>query len=442
MRIRLLAPLTLSALVLATTACGGGGGGSGGGAGTATLAGQIVTRNGTTSNRGGLQITFLGNGRTVTSDGTGGFAFGRVPAGTIALRVHDPLAPNAARTAIEAGNVVAQREAESGGAGETEPGDDNGDDVNGDANDDGDDHDTGDDDFDVPGVDDGESLEVRVSVDNGVITSVEVARTGIDDRGGESRLEAAATSDDLDAEGEAELRSTATSEMLKIKAEHLTVGRSVKAFVIHEGIDADLGAASVGADGKVSWFLSTELGDVLPHGAATAADLVGDGVEVRDATTGLVLLVGTLASVPDSVDDHNGDGNSDDNGGGGDGDRAEGRALLTAAGGVPGEAHVDVEHRTGEEPRDKFKVEVEGQTSGLVVKVLVADGANVLTSVGTMTVGGIGRAEFERDTHDGDLLPLGVTDVTDLAGRAIELRDNATNALLYNGTVPTPVVGD
>jgi hypothetical protein len=87
--------VTLGAATLGLAACGGGGGGGGGPApqvGSATLAGRVVLRDGTTSQLGGLQLTCLSTGDTVTTAPNGGFDFGLVPAGTIALRVFDPAA--------------------------------------------------------------------------------------------------------------------------------------------------------------------------------------------------------------------------------------------------------------------------------------------------------------------------------------------------------------
>ncbi len=90
MRLRMLATLAISLGLLSTTACGGGGGGGGGATGTSSLSGRIVTRNGSTANLGGVEVTFLRTGQTVTSNANGSFGFGSVPTGTIGLQVNDP----------------------------------------------------------------------------------------------------------------------------------------------------------------------------------------------------------------------------------------------------------------------------------------------------------------------------------------------------------------
>ncbi len=424
MRLRLFATLAISLGLLTVTACGGGGGGGGGGGSTSTLSGRIVTRNGSTANLGGVSVTFVRTGQTVTSNANGSFGFGSVPTGTIALRVNDPSLSMA--TIETLGN-------------DDPPGDDNGDDGNDDSFDDGDDNDTGDDDFDLPGGDDGESIEVFISVDGGVITSVQVSRSSSDDRESESRLTRVVTSDDGDVEGEASLESRTDRQKLKVEAEHLTSGRSIRAVVICDGIEESLGDKTVNAFGEAEWEIATNDGGVLPHGAATVEDLVGCAVEVRDATNGTVLLVGTFESVPASSDDDDGDGDDDDGGT----ERLRGRAVLTKAVGVAGKAYCEIERRTDGGTRNEFKVEVENQTAGLVVQVWVANPVGgALTNVGSLTIGALGEGELELQSQDGDAMPFAVTDVTTLSGQAIELRNASGGAVLYSGTVPTAVVED
>ncbi len=141
-----------------------------------------------------------------------------------------------------------------------------------------------------------------------MITSVQVSRSSSDDRESESHLTRAPTSDDADVEGEASLESRTDRQKLKVEAEHLTSGRSVRAVVICDGLEESLGDRTASAFGKAEWEIATNDGGVLPHGAATVEDLVGCSVEVRDATNGTVLLYGAFESVPASSDDDDGDG--------------------------------------------------------------------------------------------------------------------------------------
>jgi hypothetical protein len=422
--IRLIATMLVSATALVATACGGGGGGGeSGGVSAATLSGQVIAHNGASSNLGGLQFTLLSIGQTVTTASDGSFAFGSVPAGTIALSVADPTAS----TAMAALGEVDGREA----------GDDVDDDANGDRADDGDNNDVGDGDGDVSDVSDGEAVEVHVSVDHGVITRLEVARAHHrDDRECDQRLVRSDASDDLDATGHVKTRSSADGEVIRIRVEHFTPGRSLDAFIVQGGIDASLGLRTASDGGRAEWVVDTARGDALPHGATTIADLVGDLVEIRDSSSGLVLLHGIVTEPPPAVSDHNGDGHPDR--GHHDGERLFGRALLHRADGVVGEAHVVAEHRADAAGCDRFEVEVAGQVAGRVIEVWLADGGGVLTNVGTFTIRADRFGEFERDTHDGGTLPFGVTSAADLVGRAIELR-SSDGSVLFTGTVPALV---
>jgi hypothetical protein len=68
-----------------------------------------------------------------------------------------------------------------------------------------------------------------------------------------------------------------------------------------------------------------------------------------------------------------------------------------------------------------------------------AVGSGVLALVGSFTIEGEG--ELEMETDDGGSLPIGVADVNDLVGRAVELRDAADDSVLFTGTVPALVGG-
>jgi hypothetical protein len=416
MRLRLLATLAISLGLLSTTACGGGGGGGGGGSGTSTLSGRIVTRNGSTSNLGGISVTFLRTGQTVTSNANGSFGFGSVPTGTVALKVTDPTLSMA--TVQTLGN-------------DDPPGDDNGDDGNDDSFDDGDDHDTGDDDFDLVGITNGDQVELHISIRNGVVESLDCARSHAEDRESEVRMTRSVDSDDADVTGEIETESRLDRQRLKIEAEHLTAGRVVKAFVSFAGVEADLGSRTADAFGKVEWDLNTNDGDVLPLGVTTVAELAGADVRVEDAGDATILLVGTVPETPTTTD-----------AGGGSGSHEDGRSRegLTRAAGAVGEAYVELRSRPDQGNRQRFKAEIDHQTVGLVVDVWLEDPANAgtLTKIGSMTVGSEGEGELELDTHEGAGLPYGVTSVQSLVGLQVELRTTA-DVVLFSGVVPALV---
>lgn len=436
MRIARFVSVTFVVLSAASlVACGGGGGGSGAGA-SGVVAGQVVLRDGTTQNLGGVEITLAGLGRTVVSRADGSFSFGAVPTGNLAIAIHDPLAPLA-------GSVVAPtRDGDDDATGDdddnrgsgSDDGDDNDDDDGSDRDDDdGDDHDVGDDDFDVSSVDDSDDVTVKIGVRDGKVESLDVSHRR--DGRVEARVRLARTdvSDDADAQGSAKLEARTDRQKLEVEADHLDAGRSLEAFVILGGVEVSIGARAVGASGEANWEIATNDGGVLPHAAATVADLAGAIVEVRDAVTGLVILRGTLPEV--SSTPATGGGGTDS------GDRARGRASLVRTAGGAGAGYVEVRRRVDGGLRGKFKVEVEDLASGLALEVWMEDGAGSgsFARIGAFTIGSFGEAELELESQDGDTLPFGVLDVASLVGRGIEVRRVSDGAAILRGTVPALV---
>ncbi len=427
------APLVAASAFLLAGCGGGGGSGGGTSQGTAAVKGVLLTVDGSTSSLGGVQITNPRTGVTATTASNGTFDLGNLPAGTITLRLAGGIP----------GMVLRQDGGgDAGGSGGTDGvGDGPNDDLNDDSgsgstdstpNGDGDNDDVGDDDFDVTGVQNGESIEVRMAVANGTIQSLEVSRSGHDDRESEVNLHRSVDSDDPDVTGEAETLSRADRQRIRVKAEHVTPGRTLEWFTITPDTlsTESEGTATADLDGQARWLVDTSTGGTLPFGVATVADLDGYGIEIRDATSGVVLLVGTFGSTPD----HEGDTGSTETRGG---------AALTPGTGVAGEAHVAVESKPSE-TREEFKVEVQGQPGGTTIQVWLEDPANLgtLSNVGSFTVGGEGEGKFERDTSEGDTLPYGVASVSSLVGLAIELRASDGTTVLFSGVVPSMVSDD
>lgn len=103
-----------------------------------------------------------------------------------------------------------------------------------------------------------------------------------------------------DLEGYVEIRSRddGACESFHIEAVGLAAGRVVELFVEDPNaagsfLSLDTRTAQ-NSQGKVHLGLSTAHGDVLPGGVTSVADLVGLGVEIRDAPTGDLLLFGTI----------------------------------------------------------------------------------------------------------------------------------------------------
>ena len=113
--------------------------------------------------------------------------------------------------------------------------------------------------------------------------------------------------------------------------------------------------------------------------------------------------------------------------------RADARLRRdTAAPDADVEGKVRVESRAD---REKFTVEVENLNPGTVVEVFL-DAGTGFVSIGTVAALSDGEAELERNTRDGDSLPLGATDVGELGGVSVEVRLAATGETLLTGEVP------
>lgn len=439
---RALRLLSLSGLALGLstlTACGGGGGGGSGGVGTASLAGRVVLVDGTSSSLGGVLLSMPRTGATVVTAPDGSFDFGNVPTGTLTVR----LGTAAARVGVQRNGAddppnhdVGDDNGGNGDGLDDNGGDDVNDDngvdaIDSDSLDDGDDHDTGDDDFDLVGVTAGERVELHLTIRDGVVESLSCARSHAEDREAEVRMTRSVDSDDADVTGKIETEARLDRQRLKIEVEHLTPGRVVKAFVTLAGVEADLGSRTADAFGEVEWDLNTNDGDALPLGVTTVAELVGADVRVEDAGDATVLLVGTVPETPTTTDAGGGSGSHED---------GRGRARLTRAAGAVGEAYVELRSRPDQGNRQRFQVEIDHQTAGLVVAVWLEDPANAgtLTQIGTMTVGSEGEGELELDTHEGAGLPYGVASVQSLVGLQVELRTMA-DVVLFSGVVPALV---
>jgi hypothetical protein len=110
------------------------------------------------------------------------------------------------------------------------------------------------------------------------------------------------------------------------------------------------------------------------------------------------------------------------------------RAALTAV--EPGlSGKVEVKH--DDDGDQEFEVEAEHLIPGRIVEIVVIDPATgAEETLGLFAAGDDGEAEVELESEDGARLPFGVTDLADLAGFGVEVRDGATDALLLEGQVP------
>jgi hypothetical protein len=111
---------------------------------------------------------------------------------------------------------------------------------------------------------------------------------------------------------------------------------------------------------------------------------------------------------------------------------------------------VKIESRTD---RERFEIEVEHLSAGTAINIYLAappaEGEDPdFSFLGSATANTDGEAEIERDTRDGDQLPLGAETVAELEGVLIEVRlDTDDEPLLLSGAVPAlpdewPAPGD
>jgi len=163
----------------------------------------------------------------------------------------------------------------------------------------------------------------------------------------------------------------------------------------------------------------------LPLAAASVLDLVGRSVEIRDALSAVVLS----GSVPDPSAQ----------GGNGNGWKSKKAPLALPLVAVDPDAKGRVEvWFKGKDDRQRFRVKAELLTPAGVYSVEVEDavGSGVFVAVGPLEVDE-SPEEFKLhiDTKQGEPLPLGVSNVDELAGRGVRIVDGSANVLL-EGVVP------
>ncbi len=433
-------------LALSLAACGGGGT-STPALQTAALQGLVYEVDGQTADRSGVIVEVLETGQAAVTTIDGRFAFPDVPAGAITLR----FGSGAIITARQDGDSGSD-EGEGEGEGEDESDDDedsdedesddeSDDDEDSDEDEDGDDESDDDDeekrDEDSEGnpileTECGDLVNVRLSIRNGRVA--EFSATCSQRQRADARLERAADSPDGDVEGKVKIDTRGGDQEFEVEAEHLAPGTIVEIFLRAPGEDTafvSVGTAAANADGEAEFERDTGDGDTLPLGVTEVAALEGYDVSVRLATTGDVLLVGEVPSLPEvDLGDFDDVPNS--------GDDARGKARLEAIAGV--EASVEIRRRLGKDESQRFKMEIEHLEPGTVVLFQIEDPENL----GTFLTFADGEAdgdegEVEASTSDGARLPFEFEDVSDLVGLRVRIIDAETETVLASGEVPSLV---
>lgn len=376
---RAASPLLPFAACALLAACGGGGGTGGSDAGVTQTKGNVVAIDGQSSVVSGVQVRALSTGAADVSRADGTFDLGALPARRerLAVRV--------------------------------------------------DDH--------------GPELEVEVDLSEGgsVELHLSVSRDHVDRvgeehcHGGGSRSDTRTRLTPLEAglEGHVGVRRRDDGRQgFDVEAEHLAPGRALDVAVIDPVTAAEdlLGRATANALGEAEWERRTQDGQALPFGVADVRDLEDFRVEVRDAGTGQAVLRGTVPAASGMPACGAGGGSHDDDG--------VGEARLANLGVVTGTAEVELRSRP-DRGEEKIEVHVEGSNAVGTLRVWLEDPAQpgTLVEVGTLQANGTGL-EFERDTHDGETLPFGVSQAADLSGLAIEVRRASDGAVLFGGTTP------
>lgn len=231
---------------------------------------------------------------------------------------------------------------------------------------------------------------------------------------------------DADARGRVEIRDHKNEGRFEVQAMGLDTGVSFEVFVedaVGAGTFTSVGL--LGVEGGEFGFRMDEGEDGLPLGVADVADLVDRVVQIQDL--GQIYVLGTIPDFPPK--------NVNKGGAWERGKVAMTRPVMTPP---DDDAKGTLEVRTKKEDnRDRFTVKVQRVAAGAVVFNLFLEdavGSDVFVDIGPM-VGGDDDAKFDVDTWSGAPLPLGVFDVEELAGRALEVRGDDTFTYLET-TVP------
>lgn len=375
---------TLIALSIAT-ACGGGGSGAPGASTTVLTSGNVVSLNGQSAQVAGVQIDVPAAGASATSDATGAFDLGALPAAVLDFVITAPDA-TPLTTGVSLPRMIA---------------------------------------VDLSGAQQAR-LHLKVSDDGEPEVSTERCSGG----GSDSETRVAMQPVEIGLAGRIRVRRRDDGHTgFDVEVEHLAPGRTVEVFVIDPASAVSESQGVVPADGlgEAELELRTNDGARLPFGVLDVDDLEGYAVEVRAPTGGALLLSGAVPATG---------GATQCTSGGGNGDRETGESVLINAAGVSGLARVELRSRP-ERGEERIEVEVTGTSVAGAIAVWLEDPAvpGAMTLVGMLSPEGL-ALEFERDTEQGETLPFGVTQASDLTGLRIELRRQADGAVVYQGTTP------
>lgn len=376
---------------------------------TAALEGYVYEVDGQTVDRAGIDVRVLETGQLTTTDAQGRFAFAGVPASGVTLEFGSSLIS----LAQQSGELERTRERQR-------LADDEGEDEDGHPH--------------LHGLEAGDRARVRCALEDGEVREFYMA--GADRLRAMTFLTRDPDSPDADVTGKVKIETRDDRERFEIEVEHLAAGTTVNFYLASPpaaGQDPDftfVAAATANTDGEAEVERDTRDGDQLPLGAEAVSDLEGYLIEVRlDATDEPLLLTGTVPALPDEWPAP-GDGAST-------GVRARARVQLEAQeAGLEG--HVEL--RRTEQNRNRFEIEAEHLAPGRMVAFHLenAVGSGEFVQLATCAADAGGECRFEMEGG----LPLGLTDIAELAGRQVQVREMSANGpggVLLMATVPVPV---
>jgi hypothetical protein len=389
---------------------------------TAALKGYVYEVDGQTVDRSGIDVRLMETGQTTTTDAEGRFAFAGVPAAGVTLEFGSALIS----LAHQAGDLDRDRDQDRDGdqEGELERAQHR----HGDEGEDDDGHPH------LQGLVEGDDVRVRCAIDDGEVREFFMA--GADRLRAMTFLTRDPDSPDADVKGKVKIETRTDRERFEIEVEHLAPGTAVNFYLAappaagSDPVFTFLASATANTGGEAEIERDTRDGDELPLGAETVADLEGYLIEVRlDTTDEPLLLTGEVPVLPDEWPAP-GDGVQA-------GVRARARVCLEAhEAGLEG--HVELRRR--ERSRNRFEIEAEHLAPGRMVAFHLESGvgSGEFVQLATCAANAEGECEFEMEGG----LPLGLTDIAELAGRRVQVREMSTNGpgpILLMATVPVPV---
>ncbi len=247
---------------------------------------------------------------------------------------------------------------------------------------------------------------------------------------------------DADATGEVEIEG----EELEVEVERLAPLTAYDVVLIQPGdggASATIGQVKTGEGGRGELEFEAEEGAALPFGKTKISELVGHGVEVKDATGAVVLkgAIPEMACAPEKEDGGD-DGHDGDDG---DGDDGDGEDDNPPGADEPCEADL-ARPEPAPDADAAGEVEIEGEElevelAGLapltaydVVLIQPGEGGGS-AAIGQVKTGEGGRAVREFEVEEGVVLPFGKTKISELVGHGVEVKD-ATGVVVLKGAIP------